>query len=329
MPNWRGRQTQFLHPRVRNRLSWSGQRNGPNVFVTAFSFLSHSPSRRQGQLFDISCCFPSWQQVPFYHLMIKLFLCNKYLSFFIMVLVKFSVFLLVVFVFFVGASASDSPSSFLFLSSFFFLLSFFFLGCMSSCSCVCVLVFLFPSSCFFSFPCVSFSSWPMLFLFGLPLFPVSLHVVVPVLIAPLSHLVFFLLPGPTCLLCLHCLDLLSSFFEFVFFWCFFCLCGVFCNGFWFVSFQFSSSSWDSLSLIVLSWCCFSTSCLGCSFVCVCVFLGLPFYGIPPGGSYGHGQPGGVNIFFGFFHNRGVWVKTAAVPQGDPFLQSCFLSKTRI
>ena len=59
VPNWRGRKTQFLHPRVRNRLSWSGQRNGPDTFVAAFSFLSHSPSRRQGQLFDISCCFPS------------------------------------------------------------------------------------------------------------------------------------------------------------------------------------------------------------------------------------------------------------------------------
>ena len=48
-------------------------------------------------------------------LMIELFLCNKYLSFFIiMVLVNFSVFLLVVFVFLVGASAFDSPSSFLF-----------------------------------------------------------------------------------------------------------------------------------------------------------------------------------------------------------------------
>ena len=67
-----------------------------------------------------------------------------------MVLVNFSVFLLVVFVFFVGASASDSPSSF--LSSFFNLVFFFFLpvvflifsscclssflGCMSSCSCI-------------------------------------------------------------------------------------------------------------------------------------------------------------------------------------------------
>ena len=67
VPNWRGPKTQFWHPRVRNGLSWSGCRNGPDISVAAFSFLSHSPSRRQGQLFDISCCFPSWQQVPCYH----------------------------------------------------------------------------------------------------------------------------------------------------------------------------------------------------------------------------------------------------------------------
>ena len=185
----------------------------------------------------------------------------------------------------------------------------------------------------------------MLFLFGLPLFPASLHVsrlivlvvVVFLLIAPLSHLVLFLLPRPpralekenngrnifhfVCLsgifanmsfhriivsffslgdffhpqnMCLFhvlglCFDgvtdssllLISRCFafgclehnllsvqlvscacivwiccllswRFSFFWCFFCLSGVFLLGFWFVSFQCSSSSWDSLSLIVLS-----------------------------------------------------------------------------
>ena len=97
-------------------------------------------------------------------LMIELFLCNKYLSFFfIMVLVNFSVFLLVVFVFFVGASASDSPSSFLF--SFFNLVFFFFLPVVFLLFGLYVFLFLFffPSSCFFSFSCVSFSSSPMLF----------------------------------------------------------------------------------------------------------------------------------------------------------------------
>ena len=74
---------------------------------------------------------------------------------FIMVLVNFSVFLLAVFVF-LGASASDSPWSLLFLSSIFCsscrLSSF--LGCMSSCSCVCVClcVCLFFFSHLASFP---------------------------------------------------------------------------------------------------------------------------------------------------------------------------------
>ena len=62
-------------------------------------------------------------------------------------------------------------------------------------------------------------------------------------------------------------------------------------------------------------------------VCVCVcFLGLSFEGNHPGKSYGYGQPGGVNIIFGFSHNRGVWVKTAAVPQGDPFFKVAFFEK---
>ena len=65
-------------------------------------------------------------------------------------------------------------------------------------------------------------------------------------------------------------------------------------------------------------------------LCVCVcFLGLPFEGNHHGKSYGYGQPGGVNIVFGFSHNRGVWVKTAAGPQGDPFFKVAFFEKTRI
>ena len=40
------------------------------------------------------------------------------------------------------------------------------------------------------------------------------------------------------------------------------------------------------------------------------------------------KQGGVNIFFGFSHNRGVWVKTGAVPQGDDFC-NFFASETCI
>ena len=67
VPNWRGPKTQFWHPRVRNGLSWSGYRNGPDISVALFAALADTSSRRQGQLFDIFCFFPSWQQVTFYH----------------------------------------------------------------------------------------------------------------------------------------------------------------------------------------------------------------------------------------------------------------------
>ena len=39
-------------------------------------------------------------------------------------------------------------------------------------------------------------------------------------------------------------------------------------------------------------------------------IGLPFYGNALGGSFGYGQQAGLNILFGFSHNRGVWVKQA-------------------
>ena len=41
--------------------------NGPDISVAVFAALADTSSRRQGQLFDISCFFPSWQQVTFYH----------------------------------------------------------------------------------------------------------------------------------------------------------------------------------------------------------------------------------------------------------------------
>ena len=64
-------------------------------------------------------------------------------------------------------------------------------------------------------------------------------------------------------------------------------------------FQFSSSVWDCLFFIVLSWCCFFYFM---SWLLVCLWNAL-------GGSFGYGQHGGVSIFFGFSHSRGVRVKT--------------------
>ena len=134
--------------------------------------------------------------------------------------------------------------------------------------------------------------------------------------------------GPTCLLCLHCLDVLSSFLEFFFFlvflllvWCFLCWVLVCFLSMLVVilGFSFLHCSVLMLLLHLMSW----------LLVCVCVcFLWLPFEGNHHGKSYGYGQPGGVNIFFGFSHNRGFWVKTTAVRQGDPFLKVAFFEKRK-
>ena len=116
--------------------------------------------------------------------------------------------------------------------------------------------------------------------------------------------------GPTCLLCLHFLDSLSSLFELFLFLCF-CLCGVLL---WVLV------CFLSIFVVILG-----LSFLDCSVLmlfillrvlaarlCVGGFLGCLLAGtFRGGGSYGYGQPGGVNIFFGFSHSRGVWVKTAA------------------
>ena len=79
-------------------------------------------------------------------LMIELFLCNKYLSFFLSWFwSNFLCFSWLCLFFLVGASASDSHSSFLFLSSFFCscCLSSFWVVCLLVLVCVCVLFFFF------------------------------------------------------------------------------------------------------------------------------------------------------------------------------------------
>ena len=127
-----------------------------------------------------------------------------------MVLVSVPVSLLVVFVFFlsVGASASDSPSSFLsfssILSSFFSsccLSSFF--GCMFSCSCVCVCVFSPPLASFASlvFPylyhlcyyCLLFLSFLLLCMYLVWLFLLLWFLSLSFLFLTLR---FFFAPGP-------------------------------------------------------------------------------------------------------------------------------------
>ena len=55
-------------------------------------------------------------------------------------------------------------------------------------------------------------------------------------------------------------------------------------------------------------------------------FGLPFSGDHLGGSFRYGHKGGVNIFFGFSHNRGVWVKTGAALKGEGSYDCFVISK---
>ena len=135
-------------------------------------------------------------------LMIELFLCNKYLSFFFNGSGQFVCVLVGCVCFFVGASASDSPSSFLF--SFFNLVLFFVSCCLSSFWVVCILVLVFFPPPLVSFPSLVFPSLHHLCYLFLHFFPVSLHVsrvivlavVVLVITPPFSQFLFLLLPSP-------------------------------------------------------------------------------------------------------------------------------------
>ena len=51
---------------------------------------------------------------------------------------------------------------------------------------------------------------------------------------------------------------------------------------------------------------------------------LSFCGNLVGGSFGNGQPGGVDIFLGFSYNRSVWVKTRAALGEEGFCERLWL-----
>ena len=127
---------------------------------------------------------------------------------------------------------------------------------------------------------------------------------------------------PTCLLCLHSLDSLS--FLFVLF--LYCVCASAClvfYGFCFVSLECSSSSWDCLFFIALSWCCFFYFMSGL-LVCLWGFSGLPFYGNPLGG----GRTRRDHIFFGFSHNPGAFGWKQALSPRARVLCKCLLLQKR-
>ena len=106
----------------------------------------------------------------------------------------------------------------------------------------------------------------------------------------------------------------------------FCLWGVF-NGIWSVSFQFSLSSRDCLSLIALSWCWFFYF-MSWLLVCLWGFLGSFFTGTPPGG----GRMGMANreesIYFSAFLIIGAFGWNGRRPKARVFAKF-FVSKTCI
>ena len=157
--------------------------------------------------------------------------------------------------------------------------------------------------------------------------------VVLVIVPPLAHFLFFCAPPPSAraralekdcfnawtktfirsifLLCLHYLDF------FLFSVCVF-LIYVFVLGralrilfffsILFVTLELSFLHCSRLMLLLL---------LHVLAPCFCAWgRVLPFYGDCLGGLLGDGHEGGVNIFFGFSHNRDVWVKTGAALEGE-------------
>ena len=145
VPNCRGSKTHFGALGSGTSHVRSGSNMVPKYFSLNWLFLSHSPSRRQGELFHFSCLFPSWAQVPFYSFHGCILFCNNNFNFSFVFCLIF-VFLLVVFVccwclcfwfyFVIPFSLLTSVFLFFFPFSFFvFAFHFFFLLFVLSSSC--------------------------------------------------------------------------------------------------------------------------------------------------------------------------------------------------
>ena len=112
VPNCRGSKTHSCTVGFEIGHLRSGSNMVPKYFSLNWHFLSHSPSRRQGELSYFSCLFPFLAQVPF-HIFHGCIFSAITISIFHFCCVSF---LLVVFVFLLVSLLSDSTLSFLFLS---------------------------------------------------------------------------------------------------------------------------------------------------------------------------------------------------------------------
>ena len=197
VPNGRGCKTHFCKVGSEIGHVRSGSNMVPKYFLN-WHFLSHSPSRRQGELFFLALSLLEHRSLSIF-LMVAF--CSAITISVIFYFVSFLLFLLVVFVFFVGVSASDYIPSFIILISLL-------LSCFSSCFIFYVLrsMFCFPFVCLslllfiFLFFCVSLCDSPILFLCFCSLFDFRISFeyscfVFFLLVPPLSHFLCFS-PGP-------------------------------------------------------------------------------------------------------------------------------------
>ena len=114
VPNGRGSKTHFCTVGFEIGHLRSASNIVPKYFSLSWHFLSHSPSRRQAQLFYLSCLFPFLSTSPFLYFSWLHFSSATTSAICPFCSVSFLLFLLFFFLF--GVSASDSTSSFLSLS---------------------------------------------------------------------------------------------------------------------------------------------------------------------------------------------------------------------
>ena len=114
--NGRGAKTHFCTVGFEIGHLRSGSNMVPKYFSLNWHFLSHSPSRRQGDLFYFSCLFPVFRTGPFLYFSWLRFLLQQFLQCVLFVVFHFCCFCWLCLFSLADVSASGSTSSFLSLS---------------------------------------------------------------------------------------------------------------------------------------------------------------------------------------------------------------------